>query len=347
MRNLLLLLCVFSFAFLSAQSETKTKEKKGRAYFTFKTGYTFPVAKTTVGSPKPELGKLLIRSNDDPNNYQYSEKQPFGTRGAGFQVAGSVGYMFIDNFGLEMEFSFLRSSKILDARRDETNAAGLNYFAEQYSYTNMVRMAPMVVVSGNPNKKFTPYGKFGILLPFAGKTIVEATINDKTGVMADNTLPLLNKELADSIASHGLNIPIPTETYIKAKTAGQFSIGFAARVGCTYNITPKWSVFAEAEMNMLTIKAKDTKFVDFSTETPEDLIAAAEIILGMENIQSKYGMEDLPEILRVTEYKNEITETSNSSYNYARKDEPLEQVTFRDSYNSFGFMLGFKYNFGK
>lgn len=345
MKKICLLVFIFVALILNAQEETTKNKKKGRAYFTIKTGYTFPVAKTTVGSPKPELGKLLFVNNQQTGDY--SEKQPFGTRGAGFQVAGAVGYMFTDNFGLEMEISYLRSTKILDATRNETDANGRNYYAEQHSYTNMARMAPMLVVSGNPHKKFTPYGKFGILLPFAGKTVVEATINDETGVMAANTLPILNKELADSIASHGLNIPIPTETYIKAKTAGQFSIGFAARVGCTYNINSKWSIFAEAEMNMLTIKAKDTKFTDFSSKTPEELIEVAELLLGMENIKSEYGMEDIPEILRVTEYQNEITENSNTTYDYTRKDEPLQQLTFRDSYNSFGFMLGFKYNFGK
>ena len=145
--------------------------------------------------------------------------------------------MFNNNFGIEMEFSFLRSAKILDGSRDETsiiNTVERNYFAEQYSYTNMFRAAPLLVVSGNPNKKFVPYAKFGVLLPLAGKTIVEVTINDETGELADQLLPILNKELSDKLNGLRDSIPfvIPTESFIKAKTAGAFSVGFTAKMGC-------------------------------------------------------------------------------------------------------------------
>lgn len=341
-RSLFLIVFLFFSLYSFSQEDSNQFDKFS---FSIKGGYTFPVSKSTVGSPKFEVGNRLLVSNEN-GEYQFSEKNPFGTRGAGYQIAGSFMYKFSTHFGIEMEFSFLRSSKILDAKRDETDIENKNYFAEQHSYTNMLRAAPMLVVTGDPTKKFTPYAKFGILLPLAGKTIVEVNINDQTGEMVDNLMPLLNKEVADSLEAKGLDIGIPSTSYIKAKTAGSFSLGFASRIGCMYNINDKWSLFGEMEMNMLTIKAKETKFVDFSAVVPEDIAILAQTLLEIDNIQNEYGIYDIPEILRLTVYQNEITEESNTEYNFARKDEPLEQVTFRDNYNSFGFMLGFTYRFG-
>jgi len=346
MKNIIsiLLLCVLS----NSTFAQDINDYKG-IYFGLKTGYAIPVAKSTIGSPRSEVGNRIIFSSNEAG-FSYSEKNPFGSRGAGTTIAGSVGYMFSENFGLEMEFSFLMGTKILDASRDESTVDSIGnttrrYFSEQFSYTNMLRAAPMLVVSGDPSKKFIPYAKFGVLLPLAGKTIVEVNINDETGELANDLLPVLNSELADSIASKGLGIPIPTVSAIKAKTTGAFSLGFTAKFGGAYTINDKWLVFGELEMNMLTVKSKETEFVDFYAEVPEALVMLAESILEIDNIQNVYGFEDLPEILRLTIYEDEITDRSNSTYTSARKNEPYQQLTFRDNYNSFGLLIGIRYKF--
>ena len=344
-----LFLSSFMLFSLQAQDENVTKN----FYFSLKAGYTIPASKGTIGSPRSEVGNRIVLESTE-GDYEFSQKNPFGSRGAGATVAGSFGYMISDHFGVEMEFSFLRSSKILDAKRDETSVVNTNvrnYYAEQYSYTNMFRVAPMLVVTGDRNKKFTPYAKFGVLLPLAGKTIVEVNINDETGELADQLLPILNEELSNDLDGLRDSIPfvVPTESFIKAKTAGAFSVGFTAKMGCTYNISPKWSLIGEMEFNMLSIKAKETTFTDFSSKVSnEGLVFLAEQVLGKE-IQSEYGYYDIPEILRVAEYQNEITEDSNASYDINspnfNKNAAYDQLTFRDNYNSFGFMIGCKYNF--
>ena len=338
------LLCVLS-NYIFAQDINTSKG----IYFGLKTGYTIPVAKSTIGSPRTEVGNRIIFSSNE-GGFSYSEKNPFGSRGAGIIIAGSVGYMFSENFGLEMELSFLRGTQILDASRDEyvldtIGNSSRRYFSEQFSYTNMLRAAPMLVVSGDPSKKFIPYAKFGVLLPMAGKTIVEVNIIDETGELADDLLPVLNTELADSIASKGIYIPIPTTSNIKAKTSGAFSLGFTAKFGGAYSINDKWLVFTELEMNMLTVKTKETEFTDFYAEVPEELTIVAETILEIDNIQNIYDFDDIPEILRLTIYEDELTESSNSTYTSARKNEPYQQLTFRENYNSFGLLLGIRYTF--
>ena len=346
MKNIvfILLLCVLS-NYIFAQDINTSKG----IYFGLKTGYTIPVAKSTIGSPRTEVGNRIIFSSNE-GGFSYSEKNPFGSRGAGIIVAGSVGYMFSENFGLEMELSFLRGTQILDASRDEyvldtIGNSSRRYFSEQFSHTNMLRAAPMLVVSGDPSKKFIPYAKFGVLLPIAGKTIVEVNINDETGELANDLLPVLNTELADSIASKGIYIPIPTTSNIKAKTSGAFSLGFTAKFGGAYSISDKWLIFGELEMNMLTVKTKETEFTDFYAEVPEYIARGAESILEIDNIQNIYGFDDIPEILRLTIYEDELTESSNSTYTSARKNEPYQQLTFRENYNSFGLLLGIRYTF--
>lgn len=346
MKNIvfILLLCVLG-NYIVAQNINTSKG----IYFGLKTGYTIAVAKSTIGSPRSEVGNRIIFSSNE-GGFSYSEKNPFGSRGAGIIIAGSVGYMFSENFGLEMELSFLRGTQILDASRNESlldtiGNSTRRYFSEQFSYTNMLRASPMLVVSGDPSKKFIPYAKFGVLLPLAGKTIIEVNINDETGELAKDLLPVLNTELADSIASKGLNIPITTTSNIKAKTSGVFSLGFTAKFGGAYKVNNKWLIFGELEMNMLSVKSKETEFVDFYAEVPEALVLLAESFLEIDNIQNVYGFEDLPEILRLTIYEDEITESSNSTYTSERKNEPFQQLTFRDNYNSFGLLLGIRYMF--
>jgi opacity protein-like surface antigen len=331
-------------------------QESGKGLFlSFKGGYSIPVANSTIGSPRSEVGNRILVSSEE-GTYNYSEKNPFGSRGAGASFSGSLGYMFSDHLGVEFEVSFLRSTKILDGSRDETiieNTFSRNYFAEQYSYTNMLRVSPMLIVSGNPNKKFIPYAKMGILLPLAGKTIVEVNISDKTGQLAEELLPVINPDLSNELNhlfdSLSLDIPIPADAFIKAKTAGAFSLGFTSKIGCAYAINDKWQIFGELEMNMLTIKAKETKFTEANiTVSDAGLLALAETLLGKE-IQADYGIYDLPEILRLTTYQNELTENSNSSYNITgstyNRNAPYEQVTFRDNYNSFGLQFGVKYKF--
>lgn len=347
MKLLSTIFCSLFFVFLFAQESGKG------LFFSFKGGYSIPVSKSTIGSPRSEVGNRIL-VNSEEGSYTYSEKNPFGSRGAGASVAGSVGYMFNNHFGFEFEVSFLRSTKILDGSRDETIVKfneSYNYFAEQFSYTNMLRVSPMLVVSGNPNKKFIPYAKMGIVLPLAGKTVVEVTINDGIGILADELLPVIDPQLSSDllVALDSVRIPIATNSYIKAKTSGAFSLGFTSRLGCAYVINDRWQIFGEVEMNMLTIKSKETKFTEATIEvTDEKLIVLAETILGRE-IQSVYDFYDLPEILRLTVYQNEITESSNSSYNISSmnydRNAPFEQVTFRDNYNSFGLQLGVKYKF--
>lgn len=337
-----------------AQSESVDRSK---FYVTFKGGFSIPASKNVIGSPRAEIGRdiAFIRGSNGVITDQ-SFKAPFDSRGAGGTIGAAFGYMINENFGVEMELSFVRSTEILNASRD-IDTTGTRFFAEHTSHTKMFRMAPMLVVSGNQSMKIRPYAKFGLLLPFAGGTFSTITFDDRTGVLSENLLPILNPDVYN-----GLNeiresqeifrdLVVPTKSSINATTLGAFSLGFASRFGADYQINNKFSIFAELEVNMLTIKAKKTTITKFKSEVSDaQLIALAstEAFFGPD-FKYIYTLEDLPEIIRVTNYLNEITENSNYSYDVNsssfNKNKPYDQLTFRDNYNSFGLMIGVKYNF--
>jgi opacity protein-like surface antigen len=350
----------FSFFFLSivialsAQSELPNDSK---FYVTFKGGFSIPASKSTIGSPRAEIGRdiAFIRGNNGSITDQ-SFTAPFNSRGAGATVGAAFGYMINENFGVEMEFSFVRSTEILNASRD-IDTTGARFFAEHTSHTKMLRMAPMLVVSGNKSMKIRPYAKFGLILPFVGGTFSTINFDDKTGVLSESLLPIISPDVYQGLLNIReqnelfRNLPIPTRSSINATTLGNFSVGFASRFGADFKINNKISLFAELEVNMLTIKARKSTITKFRSEISDQLIiniASGEDFFGPD-FKYIYTLEDLPEIIRVTNYVNEITENSNYSYDTNsssfNKNKPYDQLTFRDNYNSFGLMIGIKYNF--
>lgn len=355
MKHFFVFYIISFFIYQPILSQENSSDGMNGLYVQWKAGFTFPVSQSTIGSPRSEVGDKLIAASFENGALKYSEKNPFGSRGAGGTIGGSVGYMFSENFGAELEFTFIRTLQITDAEQSiDTSALSRTYYAQQVSHTNMFRAAPMVVVTGNSGKKIRPYAKFGLLIPLAGATVATLNLVDETGELADNLFPVLDEELYNDVDSVGRsllgdNFAIPTTSVIEAKTYGQFSLGFTSKIGAEMQLSDKWSFFGEMEMNMLTVKAKQTKITSFnSTVSNEALVGLAEQRLGRE-IQSLFTLEDIPEILRLTNYENEITESSNSTYDVSsstyNRSNPYEQLTFRDNYNSFGFMIGVKYRF--
>lgn len=330
------------------------EDKQTKFYVDFKTGYSIPVANGSIGSPIEDIGQFIIsmRGTQSGQLTSKSVTNPYNSRGAGFTLAGSFGYEISENFGVELEMSFVRSNNIVNASQD-IDTSGFTFNANHTSHTIMLRATPMLVVSGNKNLKFRPYAKFGLLIPFVGQINSDIQIIDETGTLSRNLLPSLNPELAASIAENNVfaGAAIPTQTNINAVSTGAFSIGFASRIGVAYRLSSKFSIIGEFEMNMLTIKSNKSVIKDFSTVvTNEELVAFASSSENLVNFQSEYNTNDLPEIIRVTNYVDEITEMSNGSYSnidapgYDR-NKPREQLNFRDSFNSFGILLGIRYSF--
>jgi hypothetical protein len=337
---------VFLVALISQHLIAQESTFWNKSAISFKTGFTIPAASTTVGSPREEVGNEFLRIN---KNGEFSQKSSTGSRGAGYSFSGSFSYMFNDNFGVDVELSYLRSSNINDAfiDIDTSNVEGKRYFAEQTSFTKMFRIAPMIVVQGNKEKKFQPYAKFGLLMPLFGATYINMYIDDETGLQAYRLLPVINPgDIEIMEQNFGIFPPIPTESTVEAKTLGAFSLGFASRFGVNMKVGEKISVFAELESNMLSVKAKNTEVTKFRTEVSNKELADFANSIGITTV---YNTEDIPNIIINTNYVDEVNQNSNRSFdtNAANfdKNKPLEQKSFRDNYNSFGLFVGVKYSF--
>ena len=346
-------LIILTFLFLpQINFAQESLNSNSKFYISTKVGYTLPAASTTVGSPREEVGRefLYIRNNGNDIN-EFSQQSSTGSRGAGFTTAFSLGYMFNKNIGVEMEISYLRSTTREDARLDVDTSQNQDtrYFAEQYSYTSMFRLAPMLVIQADGNSKFQPYAKLGILMPFAGSTNIKLSIDDQTGARAMDLLPVINPDSEERMIEQigvAVPIPAPTASEIEAKTYGALSIGFASRVGANYQINDKWKIFGELEVNLLSIKADRTVFTSFESRiTSQEFIDAANAF----GLNTSYTIDDIPEIIRVTQYVDEVTQNSNSTFDTKSpsydRDKPLERKNFRDNYSSWGFFLGIKYAF--
>lgn len=350
MKKITLLLLSLLTVGVGISQESTTKFSKH--FITFRAGYSIPVSSTQIGSPRPEVGDTYV---DEIRNgstiVKYSEKNSFGSRGSGLNISLGYGYMITQNFSFEFDANFVQTFGFKDA---SINSIGVGnnilYKATQESKTSMFRVSPMFGVYANENALIRPYAKFGIILPLAGGTSVDLTIVDNTGVAFDDLMPVIDPVYyADAVSKLPSGLEVATVNNIKAVTSGSFSVGFMGRLGAEYKFknvaNGKLKIFAEMEMQMLTVKAHKTTIKEFNSSLREDLVETA-ASLGV--TKTEFTVEDIPEVLRITEYVKEITETSNSYYNgkttYDR-NKPLEDLNFRDNYNAFGFFVGLKYGF--
>lgn len=369
MKNLyLLLFFVLTFAAVKAQDKVNYKKH----FVSFRTGYSIPVSNSQVGSPRAEVGKTYVNEilNAAGETVSYSEKNSFGSRGAGLIVSLAYGYMITQNFSFEMDFNLLYTFGFNDAyinRRDVTNKA--IYHAEQVSQTTMFRISPMVGVYANENLLIRPYAKFGLIVPLLGSTSVNLSIEDETGISFRELMPVIDMETVlktTKLITHinnttPLNVQnrVPTKTDIKAVTNGSFSLGFLGRFGAEYkfkNVADgRLKLFAEMEIQMLTVKAKETVIKEFySTVNSASLLAIVENqeildAADIDVIQTVFTEADIPEILKTTSYLTELVATSNTSFDvtnpHYKRDKAYEQLTFRDSYNALAFLVGLKFSF--
>ena len=351
---------LFSFLFLFTSITIFSQEDKQtfkKHFVNIRAGYSIPVSKSQIGSPRVEVGNTFI----DKTSKSYSEKNSFGSRGAGLNFSLAYGYMITENISIELDFSYIHTLGITDAYNIETNSVkDTLYFGKQTSHTSMFRATPLIGIYASKNLLIRPYAKFGLIVPFYGYTYAKLHIQDKSSASFESLMPLIDfdayKKTKALLNTFPVAIPVPTKTFIEAKSEGTFSLGFDARLGAEYNLGDIFVLFAEMNMQMLTVKTKKTIITKFTSTVDDETLKS---IADASGIKTVFTELDLPEIIKVTEYLDELNGTENDSYaeaiadiifnenstTYKYKDlvnKPLQELNFRDNYNAFGFILGVK-----
>lgn len=241
-------------------------------------------------------------------------------QGARFSVAG--GYMITPYFGVEMEFYYFQGFK--NEYGSNTGPVGKQYNRTGYSY--QMRATPSLVVQA-PIGKFQPYARFGVLIPFWGRTVVEEQWN-----YVDQSVR--NKQ---------------------TDVEGKFSVGFESSIGCQYNINDNLGIYVQATYTGLRIRSdkatvvkNESKKADGSVVNNLDgaKVISTQVVFQDELTKESNTFNDRLLTLALPDDfpQDVIIKVDGSTLNF---DKPLNLPTQTSSFNTFAFSIGVKYTFNK
>ncbi|MCS6818937.1 MAG: outer membrane beta-barrel protein [Chitinophagales bacterium] len=244
----------------------------------------------------------------------------------GYSNGGTVnfvaGYMISHYVGLEIGFASLFGKKLTGKSVfDDPATLGRNVSINTTTWSYGITMSPSIrLQASRPDAAFVPYGRFGLTIPFWGKTIHEL----------------------DIAAPDFLNTKLPASAKVRAETQSVFSIGFNGSVGVGYNITTWLRVFGEAIANYLFVRSGKTTLtrydLTFNGET-SDLLPS----------YTTYS--------KVTSFVDKLDENSNTTVfgkkraaanpqpgdKVVNEDAPREELRRAANFSAFGFNLGFTF----
>lgn len=217
---------------VGSSMQTKAQEKDTKVSSTYvkvKGGYGWGVAKDGY---YVDMGQ-----GSSVNGVQ---EQIFTSLGGGAIAGLAVGHFFTDNFGLELDFTYLKGSK----QNVQNLVVGDVQYKSADAYTNQFRLAPTVVMSTGYSKQISLYTKVGFVLPMGGYAMIESSNKD----------PQTQANME-----------------IEQKVNGDFSVGFTGVLGVQYRINEKFAMFAELEGIYLNIKRKKSTIEKFNVNGVDHL----------------------------------------------------------------------------
>ncbi len=152
----------------------------------------------------------------------------YGSYGAGIPASLELGYMFNENFGVQLDATYLMGTKVT-TNEDVTSGSE----SKTTSVTSQFRLSPQFVVKA----PFGIYSRFGAALPIAGHTT--ATFTDANG--------------------GGVGVAVESEVVAK----GKMSVGFIGAFGYEQKLGDKLAIFGEVEYLGLNIKRASTEITSY------------------------------------------------------------------------------------
>ena len=287
-------------------------------YISARGGYAFSVSSSVaVGSPESGNGYI----NVDKGKRIKESANYYGTGGPGLTFALAPGYMFNKHIGAELGIHYFMSEVLPLTDRSEIDPQGaLNVFKVQLrARSNQVRVAPSVVIRGG-GEHFTPYMKFGVLLPVYGNVVLESeqyfeTSNDITKVSQRDVLD------------------------------GAPSVGYQAAVGASFPLRKYLELYVEAEIITLTIKAAKLTTVKVDKiYTDKASGETATYDINSKDVSTGEPLISVSELQVV--YKDKIDDTDNTYANPKFDPKlPRNELARLANYNSLGVHVGLRYSF--
>ena len=242
-----------------------------------------------------------------------------GTYGEGLGLTLEVGYMLSKNFGVGLATSYVFGQKTLVER--STSPLG-----EDLSYAKNTRLtlSPCIIVDAG-HRSFSPYAKFGVLIPVLGETQGTRSSTDP------------------ALLSPAIPIVYPCSTHIDATSIakGQFSLGFESTVGFRYNLTRPLSLFAQVGYTGLRIK-RDTYAVPTATVTLAD--GSQESILYLLESVGEYQYTVYEKEINQAEYEQYVLDSADD---YGTEKAPHKSLYQDANFSTLNIEIGVRYSFGK
>lgn len=256
----------------------------------------------------------------DSNNVITAQRTVFGSfgQGARFSVAG--GYMITPYFGVELEIYYFQGFKQEYGSDNGASATrSTQYSRTGYSY--QMRATPTLIVQA-PEGKFQPYAKFGVLLPFFGKTVLEESWEYAVG------------------GSRAKQTDVD----------GKFSVGFESSIGLQYNVNDNLGIYLQATYTGLRIRSDKALIVKDESVAPNGDVTnnldnaevyKTEIVFQDDLTQESNtiaGINLLPDV------PDDVIVRLNGTFD---TDKPLNLPTQTSNFNALSFNVGIKYTFGQ
>jgi opacity protein-like surface antigen len=278
-KKLLLVVALFVATTMSAQF-----------YIGAKVGYGLGTQQTAAGQ--------TVTDDATSNNWV--------SLGQGFTPGLKLGYFFNDNFGFELGINyFLGAEKTVadyNYKKDIGGGMMADVVALGTAQSSQLRLLPALVYRFDNGF----YGRFGMIIPVSGKTIVKTTSEITVAAF-----PAANSKGEEEQEYHG-----------------KFAMGFAGAIGYNFALSDNMNLFGELEYVALSIRS-NTAEITKSTTNGTDNLANADVY--------DYKIEYVDELTK-------SSNNSNYNANYD-KTKAKEDLRTSNGYSSLRFSVGITMSF--
>ncbi len=258
------------------------------------------------------------------------------TDAAGNSVTTAIKNSYGQSMELDLELGYFINSNIAFNLVVGGNVLSKKTLVEQRSFPNALdkstaqnrrmTLSPGITVDAGM-EKISPYARFGLLLPAAGKT---------TGVRTSDA--------CETVAGAACALVPQLQGFesfeAQSETKGRFGLGFNAVLGARYELNDMASVFVALNYTGLRIKRKSYT-VTSATVTKEDgTVEDVLPLLGLNGVRQYTIYKDEIDPAKYDEYKA-IAGAELGSEKY-----PAWERTEDANFSTFGINLGARFLFG-